>query len=78
MDLMAGSGAPWDEAMRADLLFENISAALDVAEPDGTQRPELVLEGGMDVGMKEVMRRAGAHFKKFKWVEYVWMHESAR
>jgi hypothetical protein len=43
--------------------LENNSAAPDVAEPHGTQRPELVLEGGMDARMKDVMRRAGAHFE---------------
>jgi hypothetical protein len=37
---------------------------LNVAEPHGTQRPVLVvLEGGMDAGMKVMMRRAGDHFE---------------
>ena len=69
MESVVGSGAAWDSvswevAMRADLLFENSAAVLDVAEPHGTQRPELVvLEGGMDAGMVDVMRRAGAHFE---------------
>jgi hypothetical protein len=63
MDLVAGSGTAWDEAMRADLLFENSAAVLAVVGPHGTQRPELVLEGGMDARMTDVMRRAGAHFE---------------
>ena len=63
MDLVAGSGTAWDEAMRADLLFENSAAVLAVVGPHGTQRPELVLEGGMDARMMDVMMRAGAHFE---------------
>jgi hypothetical protein len=63
MDLVAGSGTAWDEAIQADLLFENSAAVLAVAEQHGTQRPELVLEGGMDARMTDVMRRAGAHFE---------------
>jgi hypothetical protein len=61
MVLVAGSGTPWGETMRADLLFEISAGALDVAEPHGAQRPELVLGGGMDARnprMKDVMRRA--------------------
>jgi hypothetical protein len=47
---VAGSGAPCDEAMRADLLFENSAGAFNVAEPQGALRLELVLEGGMGAG----------------------------
>ena len=50
MAWVAGSGAPCDEAMRADLLFENSSGAINVAEPQGAHRLELVVEGGMGAG----------------------------
>ena len=71
MDLVAGSGTAWDEAMRADLLFEESAAVLAVAEPHGTQRPELVLEGGMNAVKMDMVVGAGAHFKKIGWVDEV-------
>jgi hypothetical protein len=51
--------------MRADFLLENSSEAPIVAEPREAQleRPELVLEGGMDAGMMDVVLGAGAHFE---------------
>ncbi len=52
MALVAGSGTPWDEAMLADLLFENSAGALNVAEPQGAHRLELVVEGGMGARMR--------------------------
>ncbi len=62
--VVGGSGTPWEEAMRADLLLENSSEVPIVVEPRGAQRPELVLEGGMDAGMMDVVMGAGAHFEK--------------
>jgi len=46
--VVGGTGTPWEEAKRAALLLENSSEAPNVAAPRDAQRPELVLEGGMD------------------------------
>ncbi len=61
--VVGGNGTPWEEAMRLDLLLENSSEAPIVAEPRGAQRHELVLEGGMDAGIMDVVSGAGAHFE---------------
>ncbi len=48
------TGAPLEEAARVALLLENSAEAPTMAEPPGTQTPELVLEGGIDVVGSEV------------------------
>jgi hypothetical protein len=64
MDLVAGSGTPWVEAMSEDFAFwRTARRPLMSQNHKGRKRPELVLEGGMDAKMKDVMGRAGAHFE---------------
>jgi hypothetical protein len=69
--VVGGNGTPWEEAIRAALLLENSSEAPNVAEPRDAQRPELVLEGGMNALRMDVVIGAGAHFEKFGWVDEV-------
>jgi hypothetical protein len=61
--VVGGGGTPWEEAIRADLLLENSSEVPIVAELRGAQRPELVLEGGMNARVKDEVIVAGAHFE---------------
>ncbi len=48
------TGAPLEEAARAALRLENSAEAPTMADPRGTQTPELVLEGGIDAVEGEV------------------------
>jgi hypothetical protein len=69
MELVDGSGASYDEAMRAALLFENSTEEdLSVAEPHGQPRLELVLDGGIGVLIwsRVQERELGAHFENLE------------
>ena len=49
-----------------------------MAEPRDAQRPELVLEGGMNAVKMDMVVGAGAHFKKIGWVDEVSSSEEVR